>query len=149
MAQAAPVSGAAPGTHRRARTPDVFDTRTHARARVAVPVGLGLIYGYWAAANQRSGGPITGWNLLLGFVTAFVFALVCWALLEVGPHVRREVHAVAWSAFAGIAFGFLFAQTGAPLLRVSGTALVIAVAFFLVLFYWYYTHEDAEGRRTG
>ncbi|MEU6573261.1 hypothetical protein [Streptomyces sp. NPDC046805] len=145
MAQAAPATGG--GATRRGPLPDVFSERTHAVARVVWPVFLGLVYGYWAAANSRDGGPITGWNLLLGFVSAFVFAALYMVLQALGPHMRREVHAVVWSAFAGIAFGFLFSQTGAAVLRCAGTALAVAVGFFLVLFYRYYTHEDAEGHR--
>ncbi|MFE9448883.1 hypothetical protein [Streptomyces sp. NPDC006739] len=144
MAQAAPASG---GTARRRRTPDVFDERTHARARIATPVLLGLVYGYWAAANLRSGGPITGWNLLFGFVTALVFAVLCLGIQAVAPRLPREAHAVLWAVFAGCAFGFLYVQTGASALQSVGWSLAVAGVAFTVLFYWYYTHEDAAGRR--
>ncbi|WP_309485454.1 hypothetical protein [Streptomyces sp. WELS2] len=116
MAQAAPAPGgmSRPGrtpevegraTDVRARPPDVFDARTHKLARIGVPVVLGLVYGYWVAANNRSGGPITGWNLLLGFVSALVFAVLCAALLALGPRMIREAHALLWTAFVGCAFG--------------------------------------------
>ncbi|MFJ9815835.1 hypothetical protein ACIRU3_11255 [Streptomyces sp. NPDC101151] len=151
MAQAAPTSG---GTPRHARpavtggpTTDVFDARTHRIARVAVPIVLALVYGYWAAANRRSGGPITGWNVLFGFVTAIVFAVVLIGLLTVAPRLRREVHALAWTAFVGCAFGFLYSQSGASILRSVGMSLAVSVVTFAVFFYRFYTHEDAEGRR--
>src|SRR4051812_27082475 len=44
MAHAAPAGGFA-------RTPDVFDAKVHTAARYGIPVVLGLVYGYWAAAN--------------------------------------------------------------------------------------------------
>ncbi|MFD5569908.1 hypothetical protein [Streptomyces cadmiisoli] len=144
MAHAAPAPGR---TAVATRTPDILSERAHAIGRRAVPVGLGLVYGYWAAANERSGGPITGWNLLLGFVSAAVFAAVFFGLLQVAPHMRREVHAVAWSSFAGIAFGFMYSLTGASILRSVVMSLAVAATFFVILFYRYYTHEDAEGHR--
>lgn len=156
MARAAPTSGtprasitASPGTRTVHRPPDVFDERTHAVARVAVPVAIGLVYGYWAAALRRDAGPITGWNLLFGFVSAIVFAALCIGLLIVAPLLRRELHAVLWAAFAGIALGFLYSQTGESVLRSAAIALAVAAAVFLADFYRYYTHEDAEGHRIG
>ncbi|WP_225824350.1 hypothetical protein [Streptomyces naphthomycinicus] len=159
MAQAAPAPGgmSRPGrtpevergpAHAHPRPPDVFDARTHALARIGVPVVLGLIYGYWVAANSRSGGPITGWNLLLGWVSAAVFAILCMALLALAPRMPREVHALLWSAFAGCAFGFMYSETGGKsLLRSVLMSLLVSAATFAVFFYRYYTREDAFGRR--
>ncbi|BBC94746.1 hypothetical protein ACFY2H_20140 [Streptomyces griseofuscus] len=158
MAHAAPAPGGIPrrapapevqaGTSpERRRTPDVLGARTHRIARIAVPVVLALIYGYWVAADNRAGGPITGWNLLLGFVSALVFAVVCIALLALAPRMIREVHALLWTAFVGIAFGFLYSQSGHSILRSILMSLLIAGATFVVFFYRYYTREDAFGRR--
>ncbi|MGW4905402.1 hypothetical protein [Streptomyces sp. NPDC004270] len=144
MAQAAPTTG---GMRRRGPTPDIFSPHTHLMARVAFPVVTGLIYGYWAAANRRSGGPITGWNLLFGFVTAIVFALVLFGVLTIAPRLRREVHALMWTAFIGIAFGFLYSQSGESILRSTGMSLAVAAVAFVVMFYRFYTHEDAVGHR--
>ncbi|MFJ5260764.1 hypothetical protein ACIQAC_09920 [Streptomyces sp. NPDC088387] len=150
MAQAAPAPGAAPGTTPgRTRLPDVFSERTHTVAKWAAPVGLGLVYGYWAAANARGGDGITGWNLLLGFVSVLAFAVVLIGVRELASRVKREVHAMLWAAFAGIAFGFLYSLTGATVLRSCLMALAVAAGTFAVLFYRYYTHEDAEGHRLG
>ena len=121
--------------------------RTQRIARIAVPVVLALIYGYWVAADNRAVGPITGWNLLLGFVSALVFAVVCIALLALAPRMIREVHALLWTAFVGIAFGFLYSQSGHSILRSILMSLLIAGATFVVFFYRYYTREDAFGRR--
>ncbi|MFG2634153.1 hypothetical protein ACGFX8_09410 [Streptomyces sp. NPDC048362] len=165
MAQAAPVPGgssgpggrAVPGgtsaTARRSSgargpLPDVFDARTHRMARIGVPVVLGLVYGYVVAANSRSGSAITGWNLLLGWVSALVFAVVCMALLIRAPRMRREVHALLWTAFVGCAFGFAYSQTGETILRSVLMSLAVSAATFVVFFYRYYTREDASGRRT-
>ncbi|MBD0423690.1 hypothetical protein AB0L35_19235 [Streptomyces sp. NPDC052309] len=145
MAHAAPATRGTTG--RGPSTPDVFGPGVHTAARWAVPVVLGLVYGYWAAANRRDAGPITGWNLLFGFVTALVFAVLYVAVRTVAQRLGRELHAVLWAAFAGCAFGFLFSQTGASVLKSTGLSLVIAAALFAVLFYRYYTHEDAEGHR--
>ena len=161
MAHAAPRPGRLRGTRRPdrparrsmtrpKRTPDLFSERVHAVARYAVPVVLGLVYGYWAAAMNRDAGPITGWNVLFGFVTAFVFAALHIAVLTVAPRLRREPHALLWAAFAGCAFGFLYSQ--APqhtVLRSTLMSLGIAAAVFAVMFYRYYTHEDAQGHRLG
>ncbi|MFF7979771.1 hypothetical protein ACFZDK_11635 [Streptomyces sp. NPDC007901] len=144
MAQAAPTSGGMP---RSSRTPDVFSAQAHARSRVAIPVVTGLIYGYWAAANRRSGGPITGWNLLFGFLTALVFAVVLFAVLTWAPRLRRELHAVVWTAFVGIAFGFLFSQSGDSILTSIAISLAVAAVAFILMFYRFYTHEDAAGNR--
>ncbi|MEU0675280.1 hypothetical protein ABZ330_20765 [Streptomyces sp. NPDC006172] len=153
MAHAASASGMprtpiGPGTGA-AGLPDVFDARTHRIARWAVPVALGLVYGYWAAANQRSGGPITGWNLLFGFVTALVFVALYAGVRALTRHRRRELHALLWAAFAGCAMGFLVNQAGPSVLYSTGIALATAAGFFVVLFYTYYTHEDAAGHRIG
>jgi uncharacterized MnhB-related membrane protein len=158
MAQAAPVPGGGaahgpvgtrPGTGRRpaARPPAVFSERVHTIARFGVPVLLGLLYGYWAAANRRHGGPITGWNLLFGFVTALAFIVLCIAVAVLAPKLQRELHSAVKSAFAGAAVGFLYHQSGAPVLRSAALGLVVGAAIYGVFFYRYYTREDAEGNR--
>ncbi|MFI6009483.1 hypothetical protein ACIBAG_11735 [Streptomyces sp. NPDC051243] len=150
MAHAAPASGR--GTSRAAVTgpsglPDVFSARTHRVASVAVPVVLGLVYGYWAAANRREGGEITGWNLLFGFVTAIAFMVLYVAVRALGSRVRRELHAVLWAAFVGSALGFLYSQSDNTVLKSTAMGVAVGAVCFLVLFYRYYTHEDAEGHR--
>jgi hypothetical protein len=143
MAQMAPT----PGRPVVPVTPDVFSERTHALANRIVPVALGLVYGYWAAALNRDAGPITGWNVLFGLVTAFVFVVLHLAVQAVAPRLRREPHAALWAAFTGCAFGFLYSQGGDSVLMSTVLSLVIAAAVFVTTFYRYYTHEDAEGHR--
>ncbi|MFI1293192.1 hypothetical protein ACH4VM_32920 [Streptomyces sp. NPDC020792] len=144
MAHAAPVSGI---TTRTTRPPNLFSARAHAIGRWAGPLALGLVYGYWAAADRRDGGPITGWNVLFGFVTTIVFTVVLAGVLMLGPRLRREQHAALWFAFIGVAFGFLYSQSGHALVSTVGLSLGIAIVAGLFCFYWFYTHEDAAGRR--
>ncbi|TXS58505.1 hypothetical protein EAO69_42170 [Streptomyces sp. me109] len=151
MAHAAP-SSSAPGTRHTARAPqpsDVFDARIHAVALWAVPVLGGLVYGLWAAAINRGGGPITGWNILFGFVCAIVFAVACVGVLLVAPLLRRELHAVLWAVFAGLAFGFIYSQADHSVWRSTMMSLGVAFGVFAVNFYRYYTHEDAAGHQLG
>ncbi|MEV7452248.1 MULTISPECIES: hypothetical protein [Streptomyces] len=146
------MAHAAPASRRRTARPrpstDVFSPRAHRIASIAVPVVLGLVYGYWVAADRRSGGEITGWNLLLGFVSAVVFMLLFVAVRTVSRQMPREMHAIMWAAFTGCAVGFLYSQTGHSVVRSSLMGLAFAAACFIVLFYRYYTHEDAKGRPT-
>ncbi|GGW62527.1 hypothetical protein [Streptomyces griseoloalbus] len=146
MAQAAPPSRGPVG---RAGTTDLLSGRAHRAAKVAVPVLTGLVYGYWAAANRRDAGPVTGSNLLFGFLTALAFALAFMALLALAPKLRREMHAVLWAAFSGIAVGFLFNQAAGSVLRSTALGLAVAAGVFGVMFYRFYTHEDATGHPTG
>ncbi|MEU0332433.1 hypothetical protein [Streptomyces sp. NPDC006193] len=141
------VEGRGTDVNVRRRAPDVFDAHTHAIARVAAPVALGLVYGFWVAANSRHGGPVTGWNLLLGFASALVSAVLGAALLKLAPRMRREVHALLWAAFVGCAFGFAYSQTHKTVLRSVLMSLAVSAATFAVFFYRYYTQEDAYGRR--
>ncbi|GAA3887442.1 hypothetical protein GCM10023084_45030 [Streptomyces lacrimifluminis] len=133
----------------RAGFPDIFGARAHRATHLALPVVLGLVYGFWAAANRRDGGPITGWNVLFGCVSALAFMAVLVGVRAVAPRLRREPHALVWGAFAGVAFGFLYSQTGASVLRSCGNSLAVAASVSAVLFYRYYTHEDATGQRVG
>ncbi|MET8079679.1 hypothetical protein [Streptomyces sp. NPDC005303] len=140
MAHAAPASGFA-------RTPDVFSAKVHMAARYGIPVVLGLVYGYWAAANRRDGGPITGWNWLFGCVTAVAFIVLCIAVATFAPLLKRELHSAVKSGFAGASVGFLYSQTGESVLRSTALGLAVAAGIFGVFFYRYYTHEDGEGNR--
>ncbi|MFJ4689157.1 hypothetical protein ACIQNG_20715 [Streptomyces sp. NPDC091377] len=143
MAHAAPAPGTTPGS----ALPDIFSARAHTIAKWAVPIVAGLVYGYWAAANNRHGSGITGWNILLGFVAAIAFAGIWMALHALTPRLRREVHALLWAAFGGCAFGFLYSQTGASVLRSVVMSLAVTAVVLVVVFYRFYTHEDAEGHR--
>lgn len=149
MAHAAPASRGMRSrkTGTTSASTDIFGARVHTAAKWALPLVMGLVYGYWAAANRRGGGPVTGWNLLFGFVTAFAFMALYVAVRALAPRLKRELHALLWAGFAGAAVGFLISQSGSTALRSTGLALAVAAGFFAVVFYRYYTHEDAEGHR--
>lgn len=154
MAQAAPAHGGGMmgkvrenRAARPTRTPDLFDERVHRLGRYGIPVVLGLVYGFWAAANRRGGGEITGWNILFGFVTAAVFIVLCIAVATFAPLLKRELHSLVKSGFAGASVGFLYSQTGESVLRSVALGLAVTAGVFLVFFYRYYTREDAAGKR--
>ncbi|MBU6533093.1 hypothetical protein ACFUIW_09615 [Streptomyces sp. NPDC057245] len=153
MAHAVPTrgssTGARTGTGRTGRTawPDVFGRRTHLLAKWATPLVLGLVYGYWAASVSRRGGPVTGWNLFFGFMTALAFAVLYVVVREVARRLPREGHAVLWGAFAGSALGYLYSGSGVAMFTCVVVSLLLAAAVTAGLAYWYYTHQDAEEAR--
>ncbi|WP_369174475.1 hypothetical protein AB5J49_44000 [Streptomyces sp. R28] len=57
------------------------------------------------------------------------------------PALSRELRVLSWTAFAGIAFGFLYSQTDASVLRSVGMSLAVAAAVFAVTFYRHCTTE--------
>ncbi|AJE41629.1 hypothetical protein [Streptomyces nodosus] len=155
MSHAAPVPGTSREPVGRPRTtveiprpPEVFDRRVHSIARIVLPIALGLLYGLWAAGIRRAGGAITGGNLLFGFVCAIVFAVLCIALLTIAPRLPRVRRALLWAVFTGIAFGFLYSQTGHSVLRAAGISIALAVAAFVFDYYRYYGHEQRGDLRS-
>ncbi|ELS50259.1 hypothetical protein [Streptomyces viridochromogenes] len=126
---------------------DVFSERTHTALRWIMAVGLGLLYGDWAAVNRRHGHAITGSDLALGLLSALAFLVLCLAVSRLVRHMRRDLHALraaAWAAFTGTAVGFLYDQTGdASIRRIVATTLPIAAGVFALLFYRYLTRDDA------
>ncbi|GAA2539947.1 MULTISPECIES: hypothetical protein [Streptomyces] len=147
MAHAAPRPQRMGSAGGRPRTPDIFSERTHRIARVVIPLVLGLVFGFWAAANRRYGGPITGWNLLFGFLSALAFFVLCLAVQAVARKLRRGLRAAPWAAFTGSAVGFLVRQSNETLLRSAWLGLVVAAGVFLLLFYRYYARDDAARTR--
>ncbi|MEU5689509.1 hypothetical protein DEJ48_18935 [Streptomyces venezuelae] len=131
MAHTAPVPYAP-----RART-----TSTSASRWAGLALLAGIVYGLWACAIRRDGGPITTGNVMFGVVTGLVFAAVMFALHRIAPSLPRELRALSWATFAGIAFGFLYSLGGASVLRAAVMALVVAAGVFAVMFYRYYTTE--------
>ncbi|MEV0227738.1 hypothetical protein [Streptomyces sp. NPDC050704] len=110
--------------------------------KLAAPTLGGIVYGLWTATIDRDAGPITGWNALLGIASAVVFAAVAYGIHAIAPRLPRELRALAWTAFTGIAFGFLYSLTDASVLKSAGLACVVAAGVFGVVFYRYYTTED-------
>ncbi|AZM54433.1 hypothetical protein DMA15_19230 [Streptomyces sp. WAC 01529] len=102
---------------------------------------MGVVYGLWACAIRRDGGPITTGNVLFGVVSGLVFAALMIAVHRVAPTLPRELRALSWAAFAGVTFGFLYSLAGASVLRCTAMALAVAAGVFAVTFYRYYTTE--------
>jgi hypothetical protein len=122
----------------------VFDERTHRMARLVVPLVLGLVYGYWAASNRRAGGEITGWNILFGFVTAIVFMVALAATMRLATRLTGVLHAVLWFVFTGVAFGFLYSQSGNSILRSVFASLGIGALVLAGLLYHYSTQRGVR-----
>ncbi|MFF7330378.1 hypothetical protein ACIQU5_26660 [Streptomyces sp. NPDC090306] len=152
MAQAAPAPGGmSRGAGHRPAGPssdpsDVFSDRAHRIAKLAVPLVLGLVYGYWAASNRRAGGEITGWNILFGFVTAIVFMVVLAATMQLAARLTGGLHAVLWFVFTGVAFGFVYSQSGNSILRSVFASLGIGALVFAGLLYHYSTQRGVRRR---
>jgi hypothetical protein len=117
--------------------------------KLALPLGLGLLYGYWAAANTRDGGPITGWNLFFGFMTSLAFMLAFMAMQALTPRLSRGIRAVAWAAFTGIALGFLVSTTGTSVIRSLVMGAALAVGVFVSALYRIETRPRPGVVRTG
>ncbi|MFJ6075583.1 hypothetical protein ACIQFU_32920 [Streptomyces sp. NPDC093065] len=139
-------AGTGPGTSRRT-TPDVFGKKTHLLMKWAMPVVTALVYGYWVASVRRHGGPITGWNLLIGFMSVLAFAILYFAVREVARRLPREGHAALWGAFAGSALGFLYSGSGVAMFTCILASLLFAGAVTAALVYHYYTRRDAQADR--
>ncbi|MFD4630712.1 hypothetical protein ACFVYR_24725 [Streptomyces sp. NPDC058284] len=140
MAHAAPVYPApAPGsgTH-----PTHSAHRSGTSALWAgLPLLLGVVYGIWASGIRRDGGPITTGNVVLGVVTGVIFAVVFFTLHRMAPALPRELRALSWMAFTGIAIGFLHSLTGSSVLWSVVLGLVVGAGVFVMVFYRYYTTE--------
>jgi hypothetical protein len=109
-----------------------------------LPVLAGIVYGFWVAGISRdaSGYQVTGWNILLGFVSGILFAAIVFGLHRIGPALPKEARALAWAVFAGFAVGFCYSQTGHSVLRSTGIALAAAFGTGVVTFYHYYVTGD-------
>jgi hypothetical protein len=112
-----------------------------------MPLGVGLIYGYWASANVRDGGPITGWNVFYGFMTVLAFTLALMAVRAVAPRLPRGIRALTWAAFAGMALGFLISTAGTGVRRSAALGLALAVGVVVSLHYRYQTRPVPGARQ--
>ncbi|MFG3000544.1 hypothetical protein [Streptomyces sp. NPDC048340] len=134
MAHAAPT---APRRHRH-----LADTTHMSKSALARPLLLGLVYGVYAAFMKRQMGPVDAGNVFYGILCGAIFAACMVALARIGPRLKRELHATAYGAFAGIAFGYLYSLADHSILRAVGLALAVGAGVGLAAFYRYYTRED-------
>jgi hypothetical protein len=112
------------------------------RAALTIPVVLGVVYGFYASAIQRSGGAITGGQIVLGFVSGLAVIALGIGLLSIQSALPRELRAAAYGTLFGAAMGFLYSLSGHSVLKSSGMGAIFGGAMFLVSFYVFYTHED-------
>ncbi|MER8046805.1 hypothetical protein [Streptomyces sp. NPDC094032] len=112
----------------------------------AVPATLGILYGLYAPVIVRDGGALTWGQLWLGLISAVVVAVGIYTLRRYGGRLRRELRAVAWGAFSGIAIGFLYSLSGGSIYSSTLLGLIVAAVNGGAAFYLFYTHEDASGR---
>ncbi|MGW0392521.1 hypothetical protein ACWDYJ_16805 [Streptomyces sp. NPDC003042] len=136
MAHAAPT---APRGHRPTRSADAHHI---SRSALVGPLLLGLVYGVWAAFIARQMGPVDAGNVLYGILCGVLFAACVFALARIGPRLKREMHATAYGAFAGIAAGYLHSLTNSSVLRATTIGLFVGAGVGLIAFYRYYTRED-------
>ncbi|MBT2468006.1 hypothetical protein J7E97_08965 [Streptomyces sp. ISL-66] len=136
MAHAAPT---APRRHRQSAD----GAMTHvSKSALARPLLMGLVYGVYAAFMNRQTGPVDAGNVFYGILCGAVFAAGLFALARIGPRLKREVHAAAYGAFAGITFGYLYSLAGESVFKSTGLSLLVGAGVAMVAFYRYYTRED-------
>lgn len=121
--------------------------RAHARPRsltplaVALPLALGIIYGFYAAFIRRDGGPSTGGQVVLGLVSGAALAALCFALGRIRRSLPHGLRAVAYGALTACAIGFLVSLTDTGVVRSTVLGLVVGVGVFLTTFYFFYSRE--------
>ncbi|MFJ9622731.1 hypothetical protein [Streptomyces sp. NPDC101181] len=121
--------------------------RAHARPRRrttlawALPLVLGVIYGFYAAFIRRDGGPSTGGQVLLGLVSGAALAALCFALGRTQRSLPLVLRAVAYGALTASAIGFLVSLTDTSVLRSAGLGLAVGAGVLVVTFYTLYSRE--------
>jgi hypothetical protein len=113
----------------------------HSSLGWALPVALGVIYGFYAAFIERDGGAPTGGNVLLGVVAGVVFAALAFALARAQYALPREMRALAYGALFAAAVGFLVSLGGSSVLRAAGLGVAAGILPAVVSFYIFYTRE--------
>ncbi|MEV0090268.1 hypothetical protein [Streptomyces sp. NPDC050738] len=103
---------------------------------------LGAAYGFWAAFNLRDGGPVTGGQIAVGFIAGGSLTILSVLLYLFQDRLPRELRAGAYGVLVGCALGFLYAQTGASILRSVGLGAALGAAAAAAMFYIFYTRED-------
>ncbi|WP_329119811.1 hypothetical protein [Streptomyces sp. NBC_01465] len=103
---------------------------------------IGAVYGFWAAFNLRDGGPVTGGQVAVGFISGGAMIVLSVGLYLVKDRLPRELRAAAFGVLVGGSLGFLYSLTGASILRSVGLGAAFGAATAAAKFYVYYTHED-------
>ncbi|MEW2066593.1 hypothetical protein [Streptomyces sp. NPDC007346] len=121
--------------------------RAHARPRRhtplawALPLVLGVIYGFYAAFIRRDGGPSTGGQVVLGLASGAALAVLCLALGRIQRSLPHGLRALAYGSLTACAIGFLVSLTDTSVLRSTVLGLAVGVGVFLATFYFFYSRE--------
>ncbi|MFF5567891.1 hypothetical protein ACFY7Z_19395 [Streptomyces sp. NPDC012623] len=108
---------------------------------LGVPLVLAIIYGAYAAAIARDGGPATNGQLVLALVAGAALLALLVGLLLVQHALPREIRAAAWGAVTGAPIGFLMCLSGHSVFSSSGLGLFIAACTTAAVYYMLYTRE--------
>ncbi|WP_338677817.1 hypothetical protein V1460_36130 [Streptomyces sp. SCSIO 30461] len=114
----------------------------HSTLGWALPLTLGVAYGFYTSFMAREAGESVGGQLVIGFVSGAVFAALCFLLGRYQSALPRELRAAAYAALVGISVGYLYSLSGRSVLTVTVLSLALAVGTLIVTFYFFYTHED-------
>lgn len=116
--------------------------RHHGSLAWAMPVTLGVFFGFMAGFLRREGAPVDWWDVLYGVVAGLVFAAVAFGLGRIQHNLMPELHAGAYGALCGIALGFLHSLTGASVLTAVVTGLVFGGMMLVGSFYVFHNRAD-------
>jgi hypothetical protein len=116
-------------------------TRRHGPLSWALPLTLGVVYGFYVAFVRQGDGALTGGQVVLGVVAGLALAALAFALGRVQRSLPRELRAGAYGTLCGVAMGFLYSQSGESVLKSSGIGVTLAAAMFAAMFYVFYTRE--------
>jgi hypothetical protein len=125
----------------RART----TARRHGALGWALPLALGVIFGFYAAFILRvqEGGRSTGGQVVLGVVAGVALAALCFALGRIQHALPRELRALAYGALTALAIGFLVSlDDSSSVLRSSAIGLAVGAGVLCAAFYLFYTREE-------
>ncbi|MFI1394363.1 hypothetical protein [Streptomyces sp. NPDC020681] len=114
----------------------------HGSLSWALPLSLGVFYGFYAGFLRREGQPVTWWDVLFGAVVGLIFAGLAYTLGRFQQSLPRELRAGAYGVLTGVAMGFLNSQTGESVLHSSVIGLVIGAVMLAVSFYIFYMRES-------
>ncbi|MEU9607526.1 hypothetical protein [Streptomyces sp. NPDC048057] len=115
--------------------------RHHGSLQWAVPLGLGLLFGFYAGFLHRTGSPVTWWDVLYGVVAGIVFTALVFGLGRIQGSLLQEVRATAYGALGGAAVGFLHSLTGDSVYGSAVLGLIVGGAIGAAAFYVFHTRE--------
>jgi drug/metabolite transporter (DMT)-like permease len=115
--------------------------RHHGSLAWALPVTLGVAYGFYAGFLRRTGRDVNWGDVLFGVVCGIIVVALAYGLGRIQQSLSHEVRAAAYATLFGGATGYLFSQTGASVLKSSVMGLVLAGAMAVSAFYVFHTRE--------